>query len=187
VVPSTGYESFFSKGGKNMGSFAVGSGSLQGATSAEKIISIRGYAEDLISELDFGLDNKELTNIYTTINLAGASDEVVLDIAYGNTTAIPAENTTLKVQLDPNVNYLGASNPSVVYDTSGHYVTLNLGTLTAKEQHFSIRVEIDPIKLTGDTIRYYSFNFVTTISTTTLPEITIIDNIDSIDQRIITV
>ncbi|MDR2415922.1 MAG: hypothetical protein LBD75_04925 [Candidatus Peribacteria bacterium] len=155
--------------------------------NTDKIISIRGYAEDLISELDFGLDNKQLTNVYTTISLAGATDEVMLDVAYGNTTAIPAQHTTLKIQLDPNVNYLGASHSSVVYTASGHYLMLNLGTLTTNNQHFSIRVEIDPTKLTGDTIRYHSFNFVSTIETQTLPEITNLDNVSSIDQRIVMV
>jgi protocatechuate 3,4-dioxygenase beta subunit len=187
IVPSTGYEAIFSKGGHNLAHQPVGSGSLEGAPHSDQIISIRGYAEDLISELDFGLDNKQLTNVYTTIKLAGATDEVVVDVAYGNTTAIPAQSTVLKVQLDPNVTYLGASHPAVVYHASGHALTLNLATLTTKDQHFSVRVEIDPTKLTGDTIRYHSFNFVSTISTTTLPEITNLDNVDSIDQRIITV
>ncbi|MDR2190998.1 MAG: hypothetical protein LBP53_07730 [Candidatus Peribacteria bacterium] len=188
LFPLTGYDSVFSKGGKNLTAQAVGSGSLDGATDKDKIISIRGYAEDTISELDFGLDNTALTNVYTKIKLAGTQDEAVtLDVEYGNTTNINAKSVLLQIQLDPNVIYVNTSHPHAVYDSTQHKVSLSLGELTANQQHFSINVRLDTTALTGDTIRYHAFNFVSTISTATLPEITNLDNIASIDQRIITV
>jgi hypothetical protein len=129
-----------------------------------------------------------LTNVATKISLAGVvNDEIALDVEYGNTSSLPAQGVLLQVKLDPNVIYTSASNTAVSYDASGHLLILDIGTLNSNHNHFTVTVELDKTKLTGDTIRYHAFNFVSTISTSTLPEITMIDNISSIDQRLITV
>lgn len=124
----------------------------------------------------------------TKISLAGVvNNDVALDVEYGNTTSLPAQGVVLQVKLDPNVLYKSASNAAVSYDTAGHQLLFNVGTLSSNHNHFTVNVELDTSKLTGDTIRYHAFNFVSAISTTTLPEITMVDNISSIDQRLITV
>ena len=134
------------------------------------------------------MDNKALTNVMTKISLAGVvNDDVSLDVEYGNTTSLPAYGVILQVKLDPNVIYKSASNASASYDASGHQVLLNISALTSNHNHFTLEVELDRTQLTGDTIRYYSFNFVSSISTLTVPEITLVDNVSSIDQRLITV
>jgi protocatechuate 3,4-dioxygenase beta subunit len=186
IAPSAGYENVFSKGGINLSNRPIGSGSLQGGDK-DTITAIKGYAEDLISDLDFGLDNKDFTNVYTKIALAGYTDAVAIDVEYGNTTNILAQGVQLQIKLDSNVLYSGASNANVKYDATGHQLLLSLGDLSTKNNHFTLFVTIDPTKLTEDTIRYHSFNFVSSIQTTTLPEITNLDNVDSIDQRIVMV
>ncbi|MDR2416204.1 MAG: MSCRAMM family adhesin SdrC [Candidatus Peribacteria bacterium] len=98
-----------------------------------------------------------------------------------------AQGVQLRISLDPNVIYSGASNPQITYDVSGHQLILPIGDLAQNNQHFTIQATIDPTKLTEDTIRYHSFNFVSSIQTTTLPEISNLDNVDSIDQRIVMV
>jgi hypothetical protein len=128
-----------------------------------------------------------LTNVYTKIRIAGTAEDVALDVEYGNTTAIPAQAVTLQIQLDPHVIYKSSSSTGASYDASGHKVVVKMAELTTNNNHFTLNVELDTTALTGDTIRYHSFNFVSTIETTTLPEITNLDNVSSIDQRIITV
>lgn len=187
IVPNIGYETVYSKAGYNLDNEIKGKGSLEGWTDKRKIIEIKWYSEERIQGLDFALDNKELTNVYTNIKLAGYTDVVSLDVEYGNTTTIPAAWTTLKISLDPNVIYKGSSNKNLVYQEDKHELLFNIWNLTTKDNHFTINVEIDSSKLTEETIRYHSFNFVSTIETKTLPEITKLDNISTIDQRIVMV